>query len=71
MSNHTEVNQIRRPGSPVSVPLLWVLAVLTSAVNSLGFLVGVPFAASLAAGCGSVVCIALLITYYVRRRARS
>ncbi|MEU4248207.1 hypothetical protein AB0F15_12405 [Amycolatopsis sp. NPDC026612] len=58
-------NAPTRPSSPV---LLWLVLVVSSAVNAAGPLVGLPLAARMAAGGIAVVMIALLIVHHVRRR---
>ena len=54
-----------RTSSPV---LLWLVLVVSSAVNAAGPLAGLGLPVRMVAGCIAVVMIGLLITHYVRRR---
>ncbi|EOD66964.1 hypothetical protein [Amycolatopsis vancoresmycina] len=58
-------NVSTRSSSPV---LLWLVLVVSGAVNAAGPLVGLGLVPRMVAGAIAVVTIGLLITHYVRRR---
>ncbi|MEV0676109.1 hypothetical protein AB0I60_06245 [Actinosynnema sp. NPDC050436] len=69
MSNHNQVDQARTNGIVVQV-VLWLALASSAAVNSLGYFFGLHDTWRLAAGGVSVLCIALLVAFYLKRRSR-
>jgi hypothetical protein len=51
-----------------TAPLLWLVLVISSAVNAAGSLTGLDFTLRTIAGSIALVCAGLLIARYVRRR---
>ncbi|MEV6447273.1 hypothetical protein [Amycolatopsis sp. NPDC051716] len=58
-------NVSTRPSSPV---LLWLVLVVSAAVNAAGPLVGFGLPVRMVAGGIAIAAIALLVVHYVRRR---
>ncbi|ADJ43199.1 hypothetical protein AMES_1377 [Amycolatopsis mediterranei S699] len=58
-------NVSTRPSSPV---LLWLVLVVSSAVNAAGPLVGFGMPVRIVAGVIAIGAIAMLVVHYVRRR---
>ena len=52
----------------MTAPLLWLVLVVSAAVNAGGPLVGLDLVFRMIAGAVALACTVLLITYYVRRR---
>ncbi|MEU4807343.1 hypothetical protein [Actinosynnema sp. NPDC023587] len=69
MSNHNQIEQVRARGIVVQV-VLWLTLAASGAVNSVGSFMGWDSIYRLGAGGVGVLCIVLLIAFYLKRRSR-